>query len=327
MRIETKPKRKPFVTIIKITISVVLISIILNRIGLDSILARFKNANWWFVVLGVFCFAVSNVFGSIQWFLLLRSQEIKVRFTQVFSFYHVGLFFNNFLIGYVGGDAFRIYDISKSSGDSTAALSTVIFDRFVGFLSLTSLAMLVALIGLHLLTFMHTVYFIAIILCAWLLGLYLLFNERAARFLIKYIKRFIPSLVFNKTRDVYMAINLFRHKKGLMLRVFFIAVFVQALRVLVHYWAARAVGVETNLLYFFVFVPIIAMVASLPISMGGIGVREQSGVSMFTSVGIAASQVVSFEFLAYLVAVFATIPGGMMFAFRKEKWQKLSAKN
>lgn len=327
MEIESSRKRKPVVTVIKVTISAALITLILNRIGIDSILLRFKTANWWFVGVSILCFVVSNVMGSFQWYLLLRSQKISVSFIKILSFYHVGLFFNNFLIGYVGGDAFRIYDISKSSGNSTAALSTVIFDRFIGFLSLTSLAMVAALICLRLLSIVHTVYFIALILLAWLLGLYLLFNERAARFLIKYFKKFIPSIVFNKTRDVYMAINVFRHKKSLMFRVFVIAVCVQSLRVLVHFWAAKAVGVQTNVFYFFVFVPIIAMAASLPISVGGIGVREQSGVSMFASVGIAASQVVSFEFLAYLVAVISTLPGGILFAFRKEKWLGRSVKS
>lgn len=314
-------KRKPFITILKLSISSVLIVFILNRIGLDSIIAQFKHANWFFIVLSILCFTLSNIFGSFQWFLLLKYQKIRVKFGQILSFYHVGLFFNNFLIGYVGGDAFRIYDITKSSGDSTAALSTVLFDRFMGFLSLTTLAMLVAVFFFPMLSLLNTLFFIAVILAAWLFGLYLLFNEKAARFFIKYFKRFIPSIVFNKTRDVYKAINYFRHNKRLMFKVFIIALAVQSLRVLVHYLAAKAVGVQTKLFYFYVFVPIIAMAASLPISMGGIGVREQSGVSMFASVGIPASQVVSFEFLAYLVAVMATIPGGLVFALRKEKFK------
>ncbi|MDZ7722685.1 MAG: lysylphosphatidylglycerol synthase transmembrane domain-containing protein [candidate division KSB1 bacterium] len=324
---KARPKRNLLITILKFTISAALVAIILNRIGLDSILFRLRHANWWYVLIGIVCFAVSNIMGSFQWFLLLRSQDIAVRFRQVLSYYHVGLFFNNFLLGYVGGDAFRIYDITKTSGNSTAALSTVIFDRFIGFLSLTSMALIVALIGIQLLTVVNTVYFIAIIMAAWLLGLYLLFNEKAARFLIKHVKHFIPSVVFNKTRDVYKAINYFRHKKGLMTKVLVVSLCVQALRVIVHFWAARAVGVETNVMFFFMFVPIIAMAASLPISMGGIGVREQSGVSMFASIGVAASQVVSFEFLAYLVAIIATVPGGILFAFRKETCKGFSAKS
>ncbi len=264
-------------------------------------------------------FALSNALGSLQWYILLRSQNINIAYRSVLSFYHVGLFFNNFLLGYVGGDAFRIWDISKKANNTTAAFSTVLFDRFVGFFALTSLAMIVSLVWLQMLTSIKMLYFIAVVLTAWLFGLYLLFNERAARIMINVFRPFLPRIVLDKSRDVYMAINRFRHKKRLMMRVFIVALIVQSMRVMVHYWAALAVGVNERVLYFFVFIPVIAMAASLPISLGGIGVREQSGVSLFAGIGLAASKVVSFEFLAYLIAIIATIPGGVIFAIRREK--------
>lgn len=314
-----RPRKKIWLNVIKFVISASLIIYLLQRVGLDSILQQLAAANWTFAVIGIGMFSLSNALGSLQWYILLRSQHIDISYRSVLSFYHVGLFFNNFLLGYVGGDAFRIWDISKKANDTTAAFSTVLFDRFVGFFALTSLAMIISLIWLQMLTSIKTVYFIAVVLGAWLFGLYLLFNERAARIMVNVFRPFLPRIVLEKSRNVYMAINRFRHKKRLMVRVFFIATIVQAMRVMVHYWAALAVGVNEKLLYFFIFIPIIAMAASLPISLGGIGVREQSGVSLFTGVGVAASKVVSFEFLAYLIAIIATIPGGIIFAIRREK--------
>jgi len=80
------------------------------------------------------------------------------------------------------------------------------------------------------------------------------------------------------------------------------------------------------LIYFIIFVPIIALVASLPISIGGIGVRESSGVALFSQVWTIQADIVAFEFFAYLIGVISTIPGGIIFMLRKEVKRPLTDK-
>ncbi len=320
MKINKKQTRKQLViNLVKIIISTALIVWLLHRIGIQTIVRQLATADPMFILAGVLTFAVSNIIGSIQWFLILRARDVKLSVWQAISYYHVGLFFNNFLIGYVGGDAFRIYDVNRSSGDFTSAMSTVILDRFVGFFSLTSLAMIVSLFTIRDFTSLSAIYIIGAVLFAWILALVILFNERVAMGLGRFFRPFFPKFVREKSSAVYYALNEFRGFKRSLRNVFILSFTVQALRILVHYWAALSVGVSTSVWMFFVFVPIIALMASLPISVGGIGVREQSGVTLFSSLGIAAPQVVAFEFLAYLIGIIATLPGGFLFAFRRER--------
>ena len=266
----------------------------------------------------VLIFALSNIFGALQWYVLLRSHDVKFSFLHALSYYHVGLFFNNFLIGYVGGDALRIYDVARHSGNSTVAVSSVMFDRFVGFFTLTSIAMFVSLFRLQQLTSFKTVYFIGFILALWMTAFFLLFNEKAGKAFGRFFKPVLPHLIVEKVHDVYMAINQIRHQRMVLFELFMISILVQVLRIMTHYFAALAVGVSAHILYFFMFIPLVALFASLPISFGGIGVREQSGVALFSTVGLLASKVVTFEFLAYIVGIVATIPGGVLFALRRE---------
>ena len=121
-------------------------------------------------------FTISNVLGSFQWFLLLKTKEIEISFFRVVSIYYVGLFFNNFLIGYIGGDAVRIYDITKCSGDSSKAISTVFFDRFIGFVMLTTLALAAALFWQSLFQSQKVLVVIALIFFSWMLSFLLIFN-------------------------------------------------------------------------------------------------------------------------------------------------------
>lgn len=316
-------ERKKFIkqiliTGLKIGLSAFLIIFLLTRIGVNQLLTQVTQANPWWIVTSILVFVLSNILGAVQWYLLLKSRQVFISLWQVIKFYHVGLFFNNFLIGYVGGDAFRIYDIKKNSGNLNSALTTVFFDRFVGFFALSSLAMFVTLLWLPHLSSQITIYTIIIVFVVWAIGLFFIFQERTAKKFSWMFKFFLPKFVHLKLKEIYYELNEFRHQRALLSHIFLIASSVQTLRILTHLFAARAVGVKIEVFYFFIFIPIIALVSSLPISVGGIGVREQSGVTLFSQIGILPAEIVAFEFIAYLVGIVATIPGGLIFAIRRD---------
>jgi uncharacterized protein (TIRG00374 family) len=316
---DAKGRRIQFVIdLFKISISLTLVILLLSNIGLASIRREIANADWRYVLLACMTFIVSNIMGTVQWYLLMKSQNIAIPFKRALSFYHVGLFFNNFLIGYIGGDALRIYDVRRYSGDGAAAVTTVIFDRFIGFLTLTTIAMIVSLLWIGNLKSLNAVYAIAIVLFIWLAALFFLFNHQAGFWLGRLFRPMLPDWIVAKVEEIYRSINNLRHSRMLLAQVISISIFVQLLRILTHYWTAISIGAKTHVLYFFIFVPIIALLASLPISFGGVGVREQSGVALFTTIGLGASQIATFEFLAYLVGIFAALPGGLLFVLRKE---------
>ena len=307
--------RRVLLTALKVGVSLLLLGWLLHRIGLRTLLGQLHSAQTFWLVLGVVAFAVSNLSGSLQWYLLLRAKGSCLGPAQVLGFYHIGLFFNNFLIGYIGGDAFRVYDVQRSSGDFNAAFATVFFDRFIGFFTMTSLALLFALVQVRKLASEAALYTVAIILIGWAAALLILFREDIARKL----SLFIPRLLHARLRDVYYSINHFRHHPKPLIVIFAISVVVQSLRILTHYFCARAFGVRLDPAIFFVFIPIIALISSLPISLGGIGVREQSGVTLFGQFGVTSGQVFAFEFLAYIICILTTLPGGILFAVRRGK--------
>ncbi|RPI00801.1 MAG: UPF0104 family protein [Calditrichaeota bacterium] len=311
-------RTKIVIDLLKISISLTLIILLLSNIGLASIRRQIADADWRYVLLACMTFIISNIMGALQWHLLMKSQNMAIPFKYSLSFYHIGLFFNNFLIGYIGGDALRIYDVRRYSGDGAAAVTTVLFDRFIGFLTLTTTAMIVSLLWIGNLKSLNAVYSIAIILFIWLVALFFLFNNKAGFWLGRLFRPLLPGRIVAKVEEIYCSINNLRHSRMMLVQVIFISIFVQLLRIVTHYWTAISIGAKTHVLYFFIFVPIIALLASLPISFGGVGVREQSGVALFTTVGLGASQIATFEFLAYLVGIFATLPGGILFILRKE---------
>jgi len=115
----------------------------------------------------------------------------------------------------------------------------------------------------------------------------------------------------------------FADAKSVFLKIILISLVTQLLRILVHFIAARSIGIRIDFIYFLIFVPIIALVSSLPISVGGIGVRETSGVALFSKVWSAESDIVVFEMIAYLLGIISTVPGGLIFMLHKEHKEPL----
>jgi len=315
--------KKITLPVLKIIVSLGLFSLLFYRLGFENVLAQLATAKISWLLWGILIFSISNIFGSLQWHILLQSTGINLKLSTTIIYYYTGLFFNNFLVGYIGGDAVRVYDVSKSSGKSSDAISTVFFDRFVGFTVLTTMALGAALYYLNSSKILIS---ISVIFLYWIFILFLLFNKNLIQRLSGLFKILLPQRFNLKMKEIYLSLNSFRHHKRMLLKIIAISFVVQFFRILVHYFAARSLGVTVNLIYFIIFVPIIALLASLPISIGGIGVRESSGVALFSQVWTIQADIVAFEFFAYLIGIISTIPGGIIFMLRKEVKRPLTNK-
>lgn len=312
--------KRILVPLIKIFVSVALIVFLLTKLGLRDIIDQFATANLWWFMAGIIAFSLSNLLGSLQWYLLMKTRGIDISLTKVISCYYVGLFFNNFLIGYVGGDAIRIYDISRASGNSSDAISTVFFDRLIGFVMLTSLALAAGFAWRNIFQSRTIIFIILIIFVCWIISFIVLFNEKFARKIGWAFRFVLPSKINDKIREVYSSINSFKHAKKTIIAALLISFIIQTLRIFVHFFAALSVGPTVHIKYFFIFVPVIALLASLPISIGGIGIRESSGVALFSQINsFQPEAIVAMEFLAYIIGLLSAIPGGIIFMLRNEK--------
>jgi len=312
--------RKYLIPTLKIIVSVGLVIFLIAKLGLRDIYQQLQSVSLGWIFLALVIFTGSNILGAFQWFLLLKSKNIHLKFSHVLSYYFVGLFFNNFLIGYIGGDAFRIYDISKRTGDSSSAVSTVFFDRFMGFVMLTTLALFTGLIWRGVFQSSTVLLIVVIIFVVWVLSFLFIFNDFLAHQLGKIIRFIFPDKANGKIYDIYKNINSFKNNRRVLISVTLTSLVIQTIRVFVHYLAALSLGLQGQVKYFFLFIPVIALLASLPISIGGIGVRESSGLALFSRVtSFPPELIVVMEFLAYLIGLVSALPGGIIFMIRKER--------
>ena len=300
----------------KVALSVGLLGYLLGRLPLDQFLGTLTRARpgWlvaaWAVMLG------SNLLGAYQWGRLLRVVDIQIPFWKVCAYYHVGLFFNNFLPANIGGDISRVMNSSRYGPTSAAAFSAVLMDRLIGTVALAGLALVTALPILdrfHLaLIYLVLVGFFGFSVTL----LWALFHPALLPACEKLLGRVGLSRLSPQLDDLAARLRGFRGQPRLLVRMLAVAGLTQISRIAVHVLVARALGIRVPILYFFLFVPLLAVIVSVPISLNGIGVREGAGIVIFGLVGVDRAHAFSLQFVTYLVAMVVSLLGGLVFLVR-----------
>lgn len=311
--------RKALLQTFKVVVSLGLIGFLVWKISPGKIAANLKNVNPYWLVAGAGLFSLSSVLGALQWYILLKESEMRISFLTAVRFYFVGLFFNNFLPANVGGDAFKIFDVSKRGYDPFRVFAITLLDRIFGILGLCAVALAASLIllprGLIENLYIYIGIFGGIILSAVVLA----FSRpvtRLVRRLFSGIKLFDlgsrMTIIFNQLGEL-------RNVRPVMFRVTCLALVVQSLRVSTHIMVGGALGLELSglvPLYFFVFVPLLGLIMILPISINGLGVREGAGILLFAGVSVAGEQALLIEFITYVIMVMVSLAGGIFFLKR-----------
>jgi uncharacterized protein (TIRG00374 family) len=302
--------------LLKLAFSVGLLAFVLRRIPADTLRAALLGARIEWLVAACALFFASNVLGAYQWSRLLRAVEIRIPFWKVLAYYHVGLFFNNFLPANIGGDLARIADSARYGPTTTAALSAVLMDRVIGTVALASLALVTALPALD--RFHLTVIYLALVgFFAVSLGLlWAVFHPALLPAVERLMARVGLGALAPHLADLASRLAQFRGARTLMLGMFMIALVTQISRIGVHVLVARGLGLDVPIVYFFLFVPLLAVIVSLPISLNGIGLREGAGILVFGLVGVDRAHAFSLQFVTYLVAVAVSLLGGLVFLLR-----------
>ncbi len=300
--------------VVKLGISLGLIWYLAYKMDWPMLGHSFATAHWKPLAGAVLLFALSNVLGTAQWHLLLRVQEIPITFRKALVVYHVGVFFNNVLLGNIGGDAMRIYDIRRLSGQASGGVAATVMDRFVGLFSTCTIALIAYMV-------LPEVHDLASVLVPIWLGLMVVLgvgvSRRAGLYFEGQVRRWGPARLADIAGSLRQSMGAYRHRYGLLLGIWVLSLLVQLCRVLVYWAAGLAVGMVIPLGYYICFQPIAAIIAALPISVGGLGVRENVVVQLFGSVGADANLSFAMSLLGYLAGILASLLGGVAFIFRR----------
>jgi uncharacterized protein (TIRG00374 family) len=239
---------------------------------------------------------------ALRWSIFLRQQSIRIPFDRVLLLTWAGQFFNSILPGSTGGDVFKIYQACRDVPErKSAAAASVIVDRIVALLALLILACvgigtgipreLVALISWpHFSTWWWSALIVLVLAATWV-GWRILSNGRARDFLNRVVATLRLALRPSPTLAV-----------GLLL-----AVTIHLLSILSFFLFARSLGIGIGLAQVLVVVPSILLLALIPVTVNGHGIREVMLVYYFTQLNLSASTVPGASTVETVIALSALV--------------------
>ena len=328
-----KLKNRSFVVlriIISAGILFFLFRTLFNNFGEVVNALRQSNVNYWFIAISFVMSWVMVYLMVLRWNMLLRTQKILVSKTFLFGSYLTAHFFNNFLPTSIGGDIYRIYDSSKLKNSSKIKATTIIFmDRFIGFISSIIFLMIALMLGfLRNFNARFMIYkwelskqFLTILIIT------LFFLSTIIIFIIYFPNFFKLNRLFKKIRflhkweekfrQMYETLKSFRKYKLILFVNIMLSFMLQFAFSLIYYFAALGLGItELSLITFIFITQISILLTMLPISIGGIGIREGIFVVLIGAFGGPKDIAAIVSLVVLVMLLIPGINGGIIYAIR-----------
>lgn len=255
----------------RILVSAAILAVIVPRIHLGSI-PWTPASTAWLAAAGLLILGGIAI-SALRWQRVAGALGVPGRLSTMFSWYLAGYFVGSFLPSTVGGDVLRVARLSSVSGDRPVSFASVVLERMTGWLVLPLLTFAGFLLNPGLLHVNGPGDRLALLLALGTLGLLgivvvLAGHPRLGGRLARREgwSRFLGA--------VHLGLDRLRRNPGRAAEVVAVSLAYQLSVVVAVFLSAKALGVAVSFTAFLTFFPMVAVAQVLPITVGGIGVRE-----------------------------------------------------
>jgi uncharacterized membrane protein YbhN (UPF0104 family) len=270
--------KKNLKVLLKLCISIALLYFVYQKINFNDLKTTYQTANPLYLLVAIVFFVTSQLVSSVRLNYIFHQSNFMLSQKSNLKLYFVGMFYNFFIPGGIGGDAYKVYLLNKRFDWKLKTITqNVLVDRLIG---LIAIAFIACLLASHL--FFDEPWFL-------LLGIVVAaLTYIAARWMLKL---FIADL-----DKIYW-------------KSFVYSISIQLLQIVSVYFILLSIGIKANSLeYFLVF--LISSVLSV-VSFSGFGAREfvflQASMYLATDAATATSIGLTFNIMTAIVSLFGAL--------------------
>jgi len=315
--------KKAIATTLQIAVTVAILYVLFRDPHQRAeMLATLRQADAGWLLLGFAMYGVVELVAGWRWQILLRVQGIELSWFRVFSLLVIGVFFNFFIPGGTGGDVIKIFYLLKETpGKRTVALLSVLVDRLIGLIALTVLAaVLIAADWQWLMSSPQVSKYVwpaLIILGASFMGLHGSYIMTSRGWIHRLPAR-MPGR--DKLAELALAYNLYGRAWQPTLAAFALSFIAHFAYFAVFYCTGQALRHDGIRMPTFgelcAIMPIVNTLSAMPISLGGLGVREGLfQVFLSRLCGVRPTDAVLISSTGYLLTFFWGLIGGVIYLF------------
>lgn len=266
---------------IQLVIAAFAIYFVLNEIDVDELKRSLLGANIGWLLLAFIAFNVSKVLSAFRLNYFFRALGLKLSEKFNLKLYYLGMLYNQFLPGGIGGDGYKVYLLNKTYKSPLKPLiAATLLDRISGVVALGFLAAGLGLLGSAKGAIEGYGFLLWIALILAYPAYYLLVN-----------------VLFKTFKKVNHITNLQ-------------AIGVQGLQIVCAFFILKALHVDSGFVDYFTLFLVSSVLAALPASLpGGLGVRELTFTVGHEVFGLDQTAAVALASLFFLITLISSLMG------------------
>lgn len=273
-------------TVLKLGLTGLALYLVFQKVNTQQLVQIVNTIHWIWLLPAVLFFVLSKVFTALRLNLYFQNIGLFITNRLNFQLYLVGMFYNLFLPGGIGGDGYKIYLLNKKFKTSVKSLiQSALLDRLGGLVSIVFL-----LFGLFLLVeikvdFLEGNLWNGLMVAGLVLTIPVFWL--AQKF---FFKDFLPSFwVANRWSMAG-----------------------QLAQLICAWFILQSLGVTENILAYQLVFLLSSIVAVLPLTIGGVGARELVFVYAHEYAGIDEAASVAFSLIFFLISAMVSLSGSLI---------------
>jgi glycosyltransferase 2 family protein len=307
-----------FSAIFKIGVTLLILGFVVRSVDLSSAWDHIANQNLPLVVLAGIVLVLQIGLGGTRWFIILRRLDAKPLLWETLKLFYVSVFFNSYVWGGIGGDLVRAWLSYRSNISAKTAITSVVLDRAAALAGVASLVLLTAPFFLYRVgaslpllvpIFVSMIGLVAIFVAAQF--------ERLPVSWLRFRALSLLQDLGGSVRQVFL-------RPTSVLPIIGVAILGQTALGAATYTVATSLNMPVTFLECVVLMQPVALVANLPISVGGWGVRETAMIALFGLIGVPASAALVLSIQLGLLSLIVALPGGLLWLALKSRAPSLS---
>ncbi len=260
--------------VIRVLASLAIVAGLVFKLSLEELVDTFRDADPWLIFAAFALMVAVQALVIVKWMTLLRARGVVAHQLQVARAYCMGNLLSTVLPTAVGGDVYRVYRIQRESSARAADVTmTVLYERATGYAAMSCFGALGA----------------AFHYGSLVIGLLALAGGTAIAAALALL---LPRLPLPTLSPDHFLRNLLANRRELVVvyQMFAFSLVIQALYISTIALTGRAFGAHLSWWYWAFTTWIVAVALLLPVTLGGLGVRESTFSGMVRRGGGTAAQ-------------------------------------
>lgn len=271
--------------------------LVFRKIDTDSLWDLAKSLHFFWLIPAIILFVFSKVATAFRLNLYFKNIDLYISEKKNWRLYLIGMFYNLFLPGGIGGDGYKVYLLNKHHKTAVKKLlQAVLLDRLGGLVAIVFLLFVFFLLVQVDIPWLESTWWNALMVLGLILTIPVFWLVQKFLF-----KDFLPSFV---SANAWSFAG-------------------QIAQLICAYFILRALGIQEQILAYQLVFLLSSIVAVLPLTIGGVGARELVFIYAHTYAGIEETAAVAFSMIFFLITAGTSLVG----AFVKVDWDEKSMEN